>query len=284
MSGAPFQGGDFSSHAISEVLVNKTITDNAGTRSYAVTGSNAAVLHKKKTFDNAGTRSYEVTGPDVALRKGQQIAAGADSYAVTGSDAATLHRWKVVADAGSHATTGTDASPEQGRRTVADPDSYAVSGTDASLEHGWVTVPNNGVYAVTGSDATLIYVPIAPQGSQGGGWLSEEQVRQEERRRERVQRKKRELEEFLVEAYAKATGKISSDDRLKSPDAATVVELGREVAAQLAQSLASSPKRNKADRRLIREVKEKTAELQRLLEEQRMSEHRKRMAMLIAAI
>ena len=94
MSGAPFQGGTFGEHVFSEVLVNKSITADAG--------------------------SYAVTGTDATLRYGYKVVPDSGSYAVTGTDAATLHKWKFAAAADSYAVGGTDSTPKKAWKITAE--------------------------------------------------------------------------------------------------------------------------------------------------------------------
>lgn len=130
---------------------------DAGTGSYALTGTAAATKLGRKVAAAAG--SYALTGQTAALRKTWKIAADAGSYSLGGQSAGLVHGWKVAAGVGSYTLNGQDASltlSAGDKQIVADAGAYDLIGAAAGLIHARIIAAGVGGYSLGGQAASLL--------------------------------------------------------------------------------------------------------------------------------
>lgn len=187
--------------------------------SFTGTGGDSYAIYLEIKEPSAGTYtitatggSYAVTGTAASLEFGRLVGATAGSYAITGTAASLEFGYKVAAAAGSYALTGTAASLEFGYKVTASAGSYTINGTAATLTYAGLTnrtiTADSGTYAISGTAATLDYAPVV-EARQGGGWLSDEQIKADHEHRKKRRERERELEETIITAYQRLTGKIT---------------------------------------------------------------------------
>lgn len=138
------------------IIYGQALTMAADTRSYSLTGNDAA-LEFDRTLA-ADTRSFTLTGNDAALEMSggdTPMDAATVAFALSGVNTGLTVQRLLTADTRSFALTGLDTGLTEQKRLTADARSFALTGNDAGLQVGRRLTADVRAFTLTGQDAGL---------------------------------------------------------------------------------------------------------------------------------